>query len=263
MKNVQIVLICLLLICNCFSVQAQQTGIIKTIQKDSISIETEVRAFFDSYGEDLRKHRREAIAMRYDTSGYFRMGNGNKRYYTFEQTKNRYLNTWIGPRSFEWKDLSIIVFSPDVVAVTGLFDLGDTLGVQTYSYSGLVMRRSDGWRIRIEDESVSTQSYITKAISGNTTSGLYKYRLTARPGASITAHRHSADMKITVLSGRKFILMGNLDKSIVQRFDAGSSFVIPADTWHLEWWEEETVEEIEIMAPWKTERATPITPRKT
>jgi quercetin dioxygenase-like cupin family protein len=262
MQNVHTVLIYLLLIFNCFTVQAQQAGEIKTIQKDSISIAAEVRAFFDSYGDDMRKHRREAIAIRYDTSGYYRMGNGNKRFYTFEQTKNRYLKTWVGPKSFEWKDLSIIVLSPEIVAVTGLFDLGDTLGVITYSYSGLLIKRLDGWRIRVEDESVSTQGYSTQAISGNTTSGLYKYRLTARPGASITAHRHSADMKITVRSGRKFILMGNLDKSIVQRFDIGSSLLIPANTWHMEWWEEETVEEIEIMAPWKTERATPITPRK-
>ena len=69
-------------------------------------------------------------------------------------------------------------------------------------------------------------------------------------------------MKITVQRGRKFILMGDLDNSLVQRFEAGASFIIPANTWHMEWWEEETVEEIEMMAPWKTERATPITPRK-
>jgi quercetin dioxygenase-like cupin family protein len=262
MKKFQIVFISLFSICNCFLVQAQQSGINKTIEKDSISIVAEVRAFFDTYGEELRKHRREAIADRYDTSGYYRMGNGNKRFYTFEQTKNRYLKTWIGPQSFVWKDLSIMVFSPEVVGVTGLFELGDTLGVQTYSYTGLLMKRSEGWRIRMEDESVSPLQYTIQAISGNTTSGLYKYRLTARPGASITAHRHSADMKIIVLSGRKFMLMGNLDKARVKRFNAGSSFVIPAGTWHMEWWEEETVEEIEIMAPWKTERATPLTPRK-
>jgi quercetin dioxygenase-like cupin family protein len=155
-----------------------------------------------------------------------------------------------------------MVFSPEVVCVAGLFELGDTLGVQTYSYTGLLMKRSEGWRIRMEDESVSPLQYTIQAISGNTTSGLYKYRLTARPGASIAAHRHSADMKITVRRGRKFILMGNLDKSIVRRFDVGSSLLIPANTWHMEWWEEVTVEEIEIMAPWKTERATSITPRK-
>jgi len=29
----------------------------------------------------------------------------------------------------------------------------------------------------------------------------------------------------------------------------------------MEWWETETVEEINIIAPWTTERATPSTPR--
>jgi len=70
-------------------------------------------------------------------------------------------------------------------------------------------------------------------------------------------------MQIKVVSGRKYIVMGNLDSSKVQRFDAGSSFVIPANSWHLEWWEEETVEDIKIMAPFKTQMATPSTPRKT
>ena len=229
--------------------------------KDSNAIVAEVKAFFDSYGEDMRKHRRAAIAMRYDTSGYYRMGNGSKRFYASEQIKNRYLTTWIGPKSLEWKDLYFIVVSPEVTTVAGLFDLEDTLGVQTFSYTGLV-KRKEGWRILIEDESVSTQGFVNQPLSGNTTSGLFKYRLTARPGASITAHRHSADMKVTVQKGKKFILMGDLDKAQVQRYEKGASFVIPANTWHLEWWEEETVEEIEIMAPWKTERATPITPRK-
>ena len=168
----------------------------------------------------------------------------------------------MGPTSFEWKDLSIVVLSPELAAVTGLFDLGDTLGSQTYSYSALLIKRSGGWRIRIEDESVSALGFITEPIPGKNDGGPSQYRLTARPGASIAAHRHSSDMTITVKSGRKFILMGNLDSARVQRFDAGTSFVIPAGTWHMEWWEEATVEEIKIIAPFKTERATPITPRK-
>lgn len=56
--------------------------------------------------------------------------------------------------------------------------------------------------------------------------------------------------------------MDDLDSSRIQQFDQGTSFVIPANTWHLEWWEEETVEEIEILAPYRTEIATLCTPRK-
>ncbi|MEO5984364.1 MAG: hypothetical protein ABIP80_02595, partial [Ferruginibacter sp.] len=46
-------------------------------QKDSkktdnnAQTERELKAFFDAYGEDLRKHRREEIANRYDKRGYY------------------------------------------------------------------------------------------------------------------------------------------------------------------------------------------------
>jgi hypothetical protein len=37
--------------------------------------------------------------------------------------------------------------------------------------------------------------------------------------------------------------------------------VIPAGVWHVEWFESDTITEIEIVAPWETERASPETPR--
>jgi hypothetical protein len=65
-----------------------------------------------------------------------------------------HLTKWMGPKSFEWKDISIEVLSPDAAVVVGRFewqtDRGETL---SYSYTGLVIRHSGGWRIRIEDES--------------------------------------------------------------------------------------------------------------
>jgi hypothetical protein len=69
-------------------------------------------------------------------------------------------------------------------------------------------------------------------------------------------------MKITVRFGRKFILMGDLDNARVQRFEAGSTFTIPANTWHVEWWEEDTLEDIEVVGPTRTERASPTSPRR-
>lgn len=53
-------------------------------------------------------------------------------------------------------------------------------------------------------------------------------------GTSIGAHRRTADMHIRVISGRQFILMGDVETARVQRFDAGITFVIPAGTWHVE-----------------------------
>ncbi len=73
-------------------------------------------------------------------------------------------------------------------------------------------------------------------------------------GTSTGAHRHTADMHIRVISGRQFILMGDLETARVQRFDAGSTFVIPAGTWHVEWFEEDTLVEIFGTGPMRTER---------
>lgn len=81
------------------------------------------------------------------------------------------------------------------------------------------------------------------------------------PYTSLGAHRHSADMRIKVLTGRQFILMGDLETARVQRFDPGTTFVIPAGVWHVEWFESETLVEIEIAAGWTTEAASPATPR--
>jgi hypothetical protein len=58
----------------------------------------------------------------------------------------------------------------------------------------------------------------------------FHYYYQAPAGASLAAHRHSVAMKITVRFGRKFILMGDLDNARVQRFDAASTFTIPANT---------------------------------
>jgi beta-lactamase superfamily II metal-dependent hydrolase len=98
-------------------------------------------------------------------------------------------------------------------------------------------------------------------VGDRTEKGPFRYYFKAPAGASLSAHRHSVEMRIAVRSGRKFILMGDLETARVQRFEAGSSLVIPADTWHVEWWETETLEEIQGIGPMLTEQATPSTPR--
>lgn len=103
---------------------------------------------------------------------------------------------------------------------------------------------------------------IARPVLGDSSdAGPFRYYFKAPPGASIAAHRHSADMHIIVRTGRKFILMGDLDAGRVQRFEAGSSLVIPANTWHVEWWETETLEEVDGVGPMRTERASPTSPR--
>jgi hypothetical protein len=91
--------------------------------------------------------------------------------------------------------------------------------------------------------------------------GPFRYTFMYPPGTSFGARRHSIDQTITVRRGRDFILMGNLDSARVQHFDAGATFVIPAGTWHVEWFETETVVDIQGVGPRQTEFASPQTPR--
>ena len=234
-------------------------------QKDdpAAAAELDLQKFYESYADDLRQHRAQAIVDRYNRQGYFSLGNGRKQLVSFEENKRHYLNGWTGPKAFEWRDLSYEVLSPTAATVIGLFEWTAASGQKSVlSYTALLTKQDGQWRIRVEDESSNTSGTASKTISGDrNVPGVWKYTFTAQPGASISAHRHTSEMRITVRSGRKFILMGDLETAKVQRFEAGSTFVIPANTWHVEWWETETVEEIEITSPTRTERATPMTPR--
>jgi hypothetical protein len=156
MRKAQFLLVFYLLFCGVLVAEAQKVKMSKTQKqkKYTAATEREIKEFFDSYAEDLRQHRREAIANRYDPRGYFRMGNGSKTLVSLEDVKNRYLTKWVGPKSFEWRDVSIEVLSPAAAVVVGLFDWQRDAGEkETYSYTGLLVKQSGKWRIRLEDES--------------------------------------------------------------------------------------------------------------
>ena len=138
-----------------FSSFAQQAA--KPSGTEAISeTERSVRAFFDSYAEDLRGHNREAIADRYDRRGVYMVGNGRKSLEPFEHERDRYLNNWTRPKSFVWKDISVEVLSKDAAVVTGLFEWQTAAGATfNYSYTGLLIRQDGKWRIRLEDESTA------------------------------------------------------------------------------------------------------------
>jgi len=266
MRKVELVLAFCFLLCVVVTVaDAQKVGTPTTSKQETMvaTADREIRAFYEAYGQDLRLARRAAVADRYDRRGYYRLGDGQKTLVSFEDAKERYLTSWTPPKSFEWKNLSFEILSEDAANVVGLFDWQAATGEKTIaSYSALLLKRSGKWAIRVEDESLPQVLYTIEMISGDRNKpGLYKYKLTAQPTGSIAAHRHSSDMKITVRKGRKLILMGDLETAKVQVFEVGSTFVIPANTWHMEWWETETVEEIEVIVPMKTERASPLTPR--
>ena len=100
---------------------------------------------------------------------------------------------------------------------------------------------------------------IRRVIGVRADSGAFRELYQTPAGTSSGAHRHTADMWIKVLSGRQFILMGDLEHAQVQRFDVGSTFVIPANTWHVEWFEEDTLVEIFGVGPMRTERPPTVT----
>ena len=141
----------LLLLCLSVAVQAQNIEPAKK-QRD---VEREVSKFYAEYAADLRGHKKEAVAARYDTRGVYFLGNGEKKLETFEATKKRYLTEWKGPKSFEFKDLSIEVVSTNAAVVVGLFEWQTESGETfKFSYTALLLRQIGGWRIRVEDESM-------------------------------------------------------------------------------------------------------------
>ena len=90
-------------------------------------------------------------------------------------------------------------------------------------------------------------------VGDNTRPGPFKYQLKINAGTRVAAHQHSKDVHVKVLSGSMFIIIGEpLESSRAQHFAAGSGFVVPAYTWHDEWWDKETVLEAEGVGPVET-----------
>jgi hypothetical protein len=118
--------------------------------------ERSLRAFYDAYADDLRAHRREAIVDRYDRRGAYLMGNGSKRFETFEQIRDVYVTKWSGPKAFEWNDLSFEPIGKDAAVVVGKFTWQTASGqTMKFSYTGVLVRQDGKWRIRVEDESAA------------------------------------------------------------------------------------------------------------
>ena len=83
--------------------------------------------------------------------------------------------------------------------------------------------------------------------------GPFKYQLKIPAGARATAHQHSTDVNVKVVSGSMFIIIGEpLESSRARHFATGSVFVVPAYAWHEEWWNEQTIAEAEGIGPMET-----------
>lgn len=137
-----------------FAVLMLASSLTAAAQSDP-GVVNEVKAFYDAYAEDLRQHRREAIANRYDGRGTYFLGNGAKALESLEENRRYYLTKWVGPKTFSWKDMEFEVVSPQAVVVLGRFEWATEKEPKpkTCSYTGLVLKKSGQWSIRVEDES--------------------------------------------------------------------------------------------------------------
>jgi anti-sigma factor ChrR (cupin superfamily) len=90
-------------------------------------------------------------------------------------------------------------------------------------------------------------------LGSRTTPGPYVYRVKARNGVRIPPHWHTQTMHLTVLSGRFVMAMGeSLDSIKAKSYDPGSFLVLPARMRHIEWFEGETVVQVETEGPLET-----------
>jgi len=144
-----------LLLCSGLVADAQSASAAGAMSSGKAAeVEREVRAFYESYAEDLRLHRLDSLVRRYDPRGVLFLGDGRKAFETFDALENQYRTEWKGPRSFRWRDLSVEVLSADAAVVVGRFEWQPEAGViSTFSYTSLLVRHTGGWRIRVEDES--------------------------------------------------------------------------------------------------------------
>ncbi|HEX8393864.1 MAG TPA: hypothetical protein VF665_16095 [Longimicrobium sp.] len=123
-------------------------------------IVAEARTFMESYARDLSSGNRAGIAERYDRTGAYRMGNGNKEFLPYDSIAHQYNTAWSPPAAFEWRNLSYEAVGPDAALVTGQFAWTLRPGTNPiiFSYTGLLRRQNGTLRIRLEDESPDTRT---------------------------------------------------------------------------------------------------------
>ena len=140
--------------------------------------------------------------------------------------------------------------APALLAVILLSNLSCAGRPQTHSANANIPQTNPGEWQPIQSVPGAFRRYL---VGDTQQPGPYKYQLKIPAGARLAAHRHSNDVHVKVLSGSMFIIIGEpLESSRAQHFTTGSVFVVPANTWHDEWWDEETVLEAEGVGPMET-----------
>lgn len=86
--------------------------------------------------------------------------------------------------------------------------------------------------------------------------GRFRYQIKL-PAGHASQHTGIPSIHVKVLSGSKAIVIGEpLTPARARHFAAGELLLTPAHSWHQEWWNEETVEQIEGFGPMETEYRT-------
>ncbi len=128
-----------------------------TPEPSADNLRGEVETFMVEYAEDVSSRDAEAVASRYNRHGAYMMGNGRKRFTSFDSIRVRYQRQWANQvqRPFEFKDLSMEILGSDAVLVSAIFDWnqGDSLEALKMSYTGVLTRQDGALRILLEDES--------------------------------------------------------------------------------------------------------------
>ena len=128
------------------------------VSAESEEIRREVNEFLSSYTKDLVGHKKSELVDRFDPRGYYKLGNGIKRLYSFEDVREWLTNRWAGPESLSFRDVSIEVLSPSAALVAAIMEWGNENGSkEIYSYTGLLIKHEGKWRIRLEDESAKPE----------------------------------------------------------------------------------------------------------
>jgi hypothetical protein len=127
----------------------------------STTVEAEVRAFMQGYGDDLRLHRREALVDRRSRRGAFFPSGSSGRPLSFEAIGALYRDPsqCKGPDAFEWRDLLYEVLGSDAVVVAGAFLWREASKPEAteFSYSNLLVREAGRLRIRVEHEAAKAR----------------------------------------------------------------------------------------------------------
>jgi quercetin dioxygenase-like cupin family protein len=87
--------------------------------------------------------------------------------------------------------------------------------------------------------------------------GMFTMRIKLPAGTIIPPHWHPRDERVTVLSGKVLVGMGDTFAKSGTAFEAGGFYVNPPNVHHYLWVPEESVLQLTCMGPWELHAVEP------